>query len=403
MTTKAPILRFREQNPNQFQLQLSRANTPVVPGVDLALKLEFRTDPKGRVLSVLELTKPTASAVLVATISALTAGLYYVDLVQVPTNSPAHRSGLCLVEILPIGSLETLSDVVGLTATLDESSQILSGVLDASPSAQLAAAYANQAQAARDAVLAGQQVLSDQLEQANQSAALIADSISDALAAASASAASASAASGSATQAGASATSAANSATAAAGSASTASGSATQADTKATAAATSATAAASSASNASNSATAAANSATAAGTSATNASTSANAANTSATNAGNSATAAAGSASAANTSATNASNSATAASTSAINAGNSATAAANSATAAANSALSANRVIRHDNQGGYDYMGVAPGGSADTTPAFIITRTSRNPDGSTASKLKATGVAWTSRLTATYL
>lgn len=137
MATQAPLLRFREKNPNMFQLQLSRANTSVLPGINLALKLELRTDPKGRILSVLDLTQPNASSVLVATLPALTPGLYYVDLVQVPANLPPCRSGLCLLEILPIGSLETLADVVGLSATLDESSTILTAELDGTPTAVL--------------------------------------------------------------------------------------------------------------------------------------------------------------------------------------------------------------------------------------------------------------------------
>lgn len=132
----------------------------------------------------------------------------------------------------------------------------------------------------------------------------------------------------------ASASAAATSATNAATSATNASTSATTATTQASNASTSATNAASSATSASTSASTATTQASNASTSATNASNSASAASTSETNAASSASTASTQATNASTSATNASNSASTASTQASNASTSATNAATSATTA---------------------------------------------------------------------
>lgn len=161
------------------------------------------------------------------------------------------------------------------------------------------------------------------------------DATADATSTAALALAAANEAEASATSAASSATAAANSATAADTSADEAATSATNAAGSATTASTAATNASTYATNASTSASNASTSATAAASSASSASSSASAASTSASNASTSASNASSSASTASTQATNASNSASSASTSATNAASSATAAAASATLAA--------------------------------------------------------------------
>lgn len=126
MAKKTPIVEFREKNPNQLQLELVRAGTPVVPSSNLALFLEIRASPIGRLLSQPSLMLVPQSSRVAATIPDLAPGTYYVDLRQEPAAGAVSRDGLCLLSILPIGSLSLVGVTENLSVIIDQSNTILS-------------------------------------------------------------------------------------------------------------------------------------------------------------------------------------------------------------------------------------------------------------------------------------
>lgn len=167
-TLKFQTITFREKNPNRIPVQFFRGDTPIVPTEELALFLELRADPAGRLLAELSLTQLTLeSTTLITPIFDLPASTYYVDLRQSPVDGPVYRSGVCALQVLPIGSLAKISDGVGLSITLDESTQVLNVVLDATPFSLLAETIAEQA----EQVAANTETVVDSKQQVDQAKA----------------------------------------------------------------------------------------------------------------------------------------------------------------------------------------------------------------------------------------
>lgn len=148
MALKFQTITFREKNPNRIPVHLFRGDTPLVPSDELALFLELRADPKGRLLAELALAQPLESSPDLLSEQLpddLSPAIYYVGLRQEVAGGELTWSGVCFLQILPVGSLEKVS-VQGLNLTLDESTQVLSVAVDETPFSLMAGTLTEQAQ-----------------------------------------------------------------------------------------------------------------------------------------------------------------------------------------------------------------------------------------------------------------
>ena len=150
-----PTLTYRQSNTNELNMIVSSASQLLTPSNSMSITAEIRASDVGRIIGTVSMsTVSSQDGTIKGILPDLAPNIYYLGLfVDYANGQPDFRVGVARIEILPTGSLRSITDASGLNVQISETKQVLDIKLDATPSASVAAYYAQQARSATDTVV----------------------------------------------------------------------------------------------------------------------------------------------------------------------------------------------------------------------------------------------------------
>lgn len=135
---------------------VSSAGQLLTPSNSMSITAEIRASDVGRIISTVSMsTVSSQDGTIKGILPDLAPNIYYLGLfVDYANGQPDFRVGVARIEILPTGSLRSITDASGLNVQISETKQVLDIKLDATPSAAVAAYYAGKAKQAFDSLSA---------------------------------------------------------------------------------------------------------------------------------------------------------------------------------------------------------------------------------------------------------
>lgn len=151
-----PTLTYRQSNTNELNMIVSSAGQLLTPSNSMSITAEIRASDVGRIITTVSLaTVSSQDGTIKGILPDLQPNIYYLGLfVDYANGQPDFRVGVARIEILPTGSLRSITDASGLNVQISETKQVLDIKLDATPSASVAAYYAGKAKQAYDSLSA---------------------------------------------------------------------------------------------------------------------------------------------------------------------------------------------------------------------------------------------------------
>lgn len=149
-----PTLTYRQSNTNELDMIVSSGGQLLTPSASLSITAEIRASDVGRIISTVSMSAVSSQdGTIRGILPDLQPNLYYLGLYVKRSGEPEYRVGVARIEILPTGSLRSITDASGLNVQINETKQVLDVKLDATPASSIAAYYAQQARAASDTVV----------------------------------------------------------------------------------------------------------------------------------------------------------------------------------------------------------------------------------------------------------